>query len=863
VTSSIGRYEVIRPLGRGGMGQVFLARDPRLERDVAIKLLQHESGPARDLFDKEAKALAALSHPNIVTIFEIADADNQHYIAMEYLPGKSLRELMQDKPPREQLLAICTQVATAVDAAHAAGILHRDIKPENVMVGDRVKVVDFGIARRLDYETSVPVARTPAARTARAQSIADAFTRTLRLESDTVVTEPSITAADQTVFGTPAYMAPEVLRGEGSSPASDVYSLGVLLYECLTGNRPHDGSSLVESIARAIGDHDPLVIDDPFGPLVARMLDREPTNRPALAEVARALTRRGSTVSAGARRRRWLVPALAGIAVVALAIAGLALWTTRSRDRGAVAIRLSRVQIPSYGAQSADPRAVSSTLAILVESTGVRVIGPEAFDKKLPATPTDRNWEAAARAEGATLLLQGQIVETNGKLVATLELVDLGSSDRESITIATDIELPQHLDQLVDWIADTVRPGAKLDRTPNRTLAKRLLELARPLVRNETFPAARTFAEQAVHTDESYYEAWELLARVLGYMQAPAATTRNAIKGALARAPDGPRKQLLRAQLLLEDDRPVAALALLAPLETAKLPEDIQRDLLYQLGEAHWHQGHHDVAYRYFQRALAIDSGFMLAASHAGEYALARRRLADARVYLGIQHISFEWAEFAEGNYEQLAASGRPPFNQWSRVVLGQADFSTPPDPLDPVSAIMYRITVVAAAGDEAAAVRGVDELLALLKRAPTGGFVNDLTHVAEVTISAELREPTRRVLEALRATPRYNYKRLAILASPLLGKQTFDRSELTDRLVALEAAYDAELAGDHALAADRLAALIADPTFEWEFAERAALIRILRGLGRTADADAMCATTMKPVIMRYAFVVLKTLCTR
>src|SRR5262249_40550910 len=157
------------------------------------------------------------SHPNIVTIYEIGNHDDRPFIAMEYLPGRPLHALLQHaatRPPRDELVAICNKVAAALAAAHAAGLLHRDIKPENVIVDDAgcVKVVDFGIAQKLSAAGKVTG-------TTRAAVVAAEFARTLRMFD---AAETVVTAATRTVFGTPAYMAPEILMGEPSSAASDV-----------------------------------------------------------------------------------------------------------------------------------------------------------------------------------------------------------------------------------------------------------------------------------------------------------------------------------------------------------------------------------------------------------------------------------------------------------------------------------------------------------------------------------------------------------------------------------------------------------------------------------------------------------------
>ncbi len=868
------------------MGQVFLARDPTLERQIALKLLNHETEAARRLFQEEAKALAALSHPNIVTIFEIAEVDGQQFIAMEYLPGKSLRDLLQhDKPSRDRVLSICAQVAMAVNAAHAAGILHRDIKPENVVVGDPgVKVVDFGIARRLG-RVSVPTIPTPKA--ARVNDIVDAFMQTLQLANPTIDTS-QVHSATQTVFGTPAYMAPEVLLGQPSSPASDVYSLGVMLHECLIGRRPYDAPHLHEVIARVIDDDTPPpLIDDPLGELVAQMLDRDPLKRPGLTTVAKTLVRRQSTISSKPPRRRWIVPLFAAIALGALVAAGLAISRTGNStisitsptiappdaavDRGKLAIRnLWRVYLPSYGAQPTGPRVFSRIIAMLIELNNVPVIGPELLEKNLPQDATDEQWNAAALKLGATFLGSGTIVEKDGALIANLTITDLRDhkgdgepSMNASKQLQGPLDVPALLDDVGEWFANQSRPGTKLDRNPNPGRSDKFLEKIGPLMPNNGFLDARAYAEQAVHADPKSAEAWGQFAAILGYMGAPETSTMSAYEHALELAPEGPRKHILHAALLLERHDPEAALAELVPLEKSNLSGDDLRDLMYQLGEAHWHDGHHDLGFGYFKRVLELYPSFTVAAVHAGEYTLGRRKYEEALRYVGIEQASPDWVEFAMGHYEALARSGRQPFSEWSQLILDLPRTNQLPASIDPALGMMDRAARAVGSGDLATAKRELDALFAHVAAGPyTGGSTNALVHMGELAIIADMADETRKILDILRAkAPHYSYRRLSIVASPLVGKPELPVSPTTDRLRALSVAFDAELAGDHAKAAKLLDVLVDDPTGEWDLPERVALVRNLRALGRKSEADAACAEISRPVVMRYAFTAARRYC--
>ncbi len=225
---TIGHYEILEELGEGGMGRVYLARDPRLERRVAIKVLAERL--ASDLewlarFRREARAVAALNHPNIVTLFTVEEADGLHFLTMEPVAGKGLDQLIPTAGMTlEDLLPVAEQLADALAAAHEGGITHRDLKPENVMVTaeGRIKVLDFGLAKLL----------------------ADDQRRAAELpEQGAALTREGM------VMGSFPYMSPEQAKGEPVDHRSDLFSLGIVLYELVTGERPFQGKSTAELIS--------------------------------------------------------------------------------------------------------------------------------------------------------------------------------------------------------------------------------------------------------------------------------------------------------------------------------------------------------------------------------------------------------------------------------------------------------------------------------------------------------------------------------------------------------------------------------------------------------------------------------------
>jgi serine/threonine protein kinase len=209
-----GRYTLLRELGQGGSGRVYLARDPELGREIAIKILDRGVAAQPERFRREMGILAALRHPNIVTIYDAGTDDGRPYYAMEYAPGRSLAET---KLPLAEAVTVLEQVALACHAAHEKGIVHRDLKPANVLLADRPLVADFGIAKVADAER----------------------------------TETGMT------LGTPSYMSPEQAAGLEVDARSDVFSMGTMLYEMMTGRRPFTGTNVYD-IAAQVAKHDPV-----------------------------------------------------------------------------------------------------------------------------------------------------------------------------------------------------------------------------------------------------------------------------------------------------------------------------------------------------------------------------------------------------------------------------------------------------------------------------------------------------------------------------------------------------------------------------------------------------------------------------
>ncbi|MBL8189298.1 MAG: protein kinase [Acidobacteria bacterium] len=237
----LGQYRVLSRIGAGGMGEVFLAEDNRLNRKVALKILPAEfvSSPDRiRRFEREAKAASATAHPNIVSIYDIGQHQGIHYIASEYVEGETLRRRIKREPLSQlDALDIAIQIANALDSAHAAGIVHRDIKPENIMLRPDgfVKVLDFGLA-------AVTHPTTPSS---------DSEDQSFATSTDTL---------PGTVMGTVAYMSPEQTRGQKADKRSDLWSLGVVLFEMLAGKTPFKGQTVPDTLV-AILDRPPAKLE--------------------------------------------------------------------------------------------------------------------------------------------------------------------------------------------------------------------------------------------------------------------------------------------------------------------------------------------------------------------------------------------------------------------------------------------------------------------------------------------------------------------------------------------------------------------------------------------------------------------------
>ena len=383
----LGPYEILSPLGAGGMGEVYRALDTRLGREVAVKVLPERFAGDTDLarrFEREARAVAALSHPNILTLFDFGREGERLYAVSELLDGETLRtRLAHTSPGWSKAVEIAVSVADGLSAAHSRGIVHRDLKPENVFVttDGRVKILDFGLARwdppsDGSTQTSVPTA--------------------------VAATEPGY------VMGTVGYMSPEQVRGATTEPASDIFALGCLLYEAISGRRLFQGKTPAETMAAILRDPAPdLSAADASVPrelsrVLAHCLEKEPSERfqsaRDLAFALRAVQSEaaGPRISSGGSRR-----AIESIAVLPLSSGG---GDAEAEFLGdgiveGVIMRLSRL----------------SGLRVMARSSVFRFKGPE-------VDPL-----AAGRSLGVGAVVTGRVLRRGDTLIVRVELVDLSN----------------------------------------------------------------------------------------------------------------------------------------------------------------------------------------------------------------------------------------------------------------------------------------------------------------------------------------------------------------------------------------------------------------------------------------------------
>ncbi len=445
--SVVSHYRLLNRLGEGGMGVVFRAEDEQLGREVAVKLLRTEAVASSEWlarFEREARLASSLQHPHICTIHELGEHDGQPFIVMELLEGRTIKHLVEDGPlPPARVIDFAIQVAEALDAAHRRGIIHRDIKPANLFVthGDRVKVLDFGLAK-LASDAPSPAAAAPSAPTLTG-----------------IVYSPDLTRTGSTV-GTASYMAPEQAQGQPVDVRTDLFSLGTVLYEMVTGRRAFGGEDIplivmkiVNGIVvapRSINDSVPQNLEA----IILKLMAVDPNARYQSAaelladlhavsgQLARQAAARGPLVrsaqSAGPSKRRLAVRIAAAAALVAAGVAASAIW--RARHTAALTDRDSIVigQFENSTTDAVFDEMLLTALKVHLGQSPFLDIIPdqrigetlESMDRQSNAPLTHGVAREVCQRLGVKAMLEGAIATLGSHYVVTLTATDCATGDQ-------------------------------------------------------------------------------------------------------------------------------------------------------------------------------------------------------------------------------------------------------------------------------------------------------------------------------------------------------------------------------------------------------------------------------------------------
>jgi tetratricopeptide (TPR) repeat protein len=567
VGKTVSHYKILSKLGEGGMGAVYLAEDEQLARNVAIKFLPVDApldSTTLSRFRREAKSAARLKHPNIVTIHEFGEHEGMPYLVMEHVDGRTLAEALEaGRLPVTTAVDIAVQVCDGLVAAHEAGITHRDIKPANVVIdrSGRARILDFGLAK---------------------------------LEDATALTE------EGTTVGTMAYMSPEQLGGRTVDTRTDIFSLGVVLYEMLTGRRPFEAERAAAVSYKIVHEaHDPLPAGlEPFGGVISRALAKDPASRFQSAvefgNALRSVSGHSATVAAGKRRRWKAVAAIVGGVAVVVAVVLITkpfkLEMTRP-DGTAVENKLAVVYFDNM-IDPSDPKHYGEMMAELLitglsESEDVSIVSSQRLydllkqlgkqgEKKIDRTTAT---EVATRAHARWMML-GRILQTEPNFVITSQIVDVATGDvaasqrtlgerGESLFSLVDRITGQTLDDLTaSDVAAVVRPVQEIS-TSSEDAYRYYLE-GIEYRRKHYFPEARESFHQALAFDSTFAMAAFHLGMLAGGVE-----TRRYLQQALRHADRASAREQLylkAAEAFANFDWPAHNAAFKAVLQ--KYPDD-------------------------------------------------------------------------------------------------------------------------------------------------------------------------------------------------------------------------------------------------------------------------------------------------
>ncbi len=453
----IGRYEVGRLIGAGGMGEVYAARDPELGRDVALKLATGTDPDAHARLRREAQHASQLNHPYICTIYEVGAHDGRPFIAMEYVEGRPLSDVIpQGGLPVDVLVPYGSQIAEALAYAHRNGVIHRDLKTPNIVVkpDGRTKILDFGLARRLSH-----------------QQLSEVSARRSPISTDGVIA------------GTLPCIPPEVLRGATADERSDIWALGVLLYETATGRRPFVGATGFELCGAILRDVPPPLPDRipiPLKSIIERCLVKDPQNRFQRAEDVRLALERVSTLFRPAATPRRAV-IIGAVLLLAVGLGGAAIWRDGFNVPRAATVAAGPSGRPAIAVMSFDVAGASDTdsawlskgvprmlLTGLAQTRGLDVVSTRRLLESAGQIRTgdldtlDRSQAAAvARRAGAGAIVVGSIFRSGTEIRIDAQVEDLGSGR----VLVAESARGTDVFSIVDQLASRIRSGIGLEDT--------------------------------------------------------------------------------------------------------------------------------------------------------------------------------------------------------------------------------------------------------------------------------------------------------------------------------------------------------------------------------------------------------------
>jgi tetratricopeptide (TPR) repeat protein/TolB-like protein len=573
--SRLGRYEIIGLLGAGGMGEVYRARDPQLGREVGIKILPGGSAITPEQlarFEREARAVGALNHPNILTVYDVGVDRDTPYVVSELLEGETLRSRLKAGPLRpEDAIAVAKQIVSGLAAAHDKGVVHRDIKPDNLFItrDGVVRILDFGLARQ-----TAPAPAQP---------------------DDSAITAQGL------VMGTAGYMSPEQVRGQPADARSDVFAFGAVFYEMLTGRRAFAGESTIETL-NAILTAEPSAPAKPPVPaslwqIVQTCLEKSPDRRfSSMRTIGLELDNASGAGFARRRRRvRWGLVAAMSIVVT---VSSVALWSVRSaRTPSPGASGRPALAVMPLEDHSNDPDLAWLSAGIprmlvtaLAQTPGLDVIGSDRLQSSFTELGLDTSEAGVrvrvARHAGAGAVLAGSFFKVGPDTRIDIHVEDVDSGQ----ILAAGTEQGPDVFALVDELSERIRTALDVTRLPtarpvkdvttSSLIAYELYVKGLDAWHNRRWSDARTIFEEAVRVDPTFALVHAQLAILLERLgeAAVAATHRGQVMKHLDRLPE--RQRLLTEAKQASETNNEQAIALLERLLERYPDEEEAYDLM-------------------------------------------------------------------------------------------------------------------------------------------------------------------------------------------------------------------------------------------------------------------------------------------